>query len=277
MNAHALWRWVNEIDLLVSGLPSVIRNIQWTSNSMKLTVETWILNDNREAIFVVCIIWFWYLNYHINVEPWPGATVSSNVQDRWEEWVKCLFCHCRFAWKCRYFKFRSRHFLRFLVSAPSTRCKRFSDISSGPLSMRIFSEYPRFTAISSKARTTLCAEIIISISIDKTSRLKSSVTLKVRKRRPHVSASCIINRPALIECCRSCKRCQVVQQQVLFILSIKNPVLAENKSGVHACGFRRSPAYELHEKLLTSEAEIALSRFNEYQDHWFIVAYAVDN
>jgi len=66
-----------------------------------------------------------------------------------------------------------------------------SDISSGPLSIRIFSGYPRFATILASTRTTRCAGIFRSISIARASRLKSSTTLKVQKRRPHVSASCI--------------------------------------------------------------------------------------
>ena len=61
----------------------------------------------------------------------------------------------------------------------------------GPLSIRIFSGYPRFATILSRTRTIRCAGIFRSISIARASRLKSSTTLKVRKRRPQTSASCI--------------------------------------------------------------------------------------
>ena len=69
-------------------------------------------------------------------------------------------------------------------------CQRQRD-QFGPLSIRIFSGYPRFATILSSTLTTRCAGIFRSISIASASRLKSSTTLKVRKRLPHTSASCI--------------------------------------------------------------------------------------
>lgn len=51
--------------------------------------------------------------------------------------------------------------------------------------------YARFATILSNTLTTRCAGIFRSISIARASRLKSSTTLKVWKRLPQTSASCI--------------------------------------------------------------------------------------
>ncbi|KOO19957.1 hypothetical protein AC068_04305, partial [Morganella morganii] len=75
----------------------------------------------------------------------------------------------------------------------SAQCASVSDISSGPLSIRIFTGYPRAATILSNTRTTRWAGIFRSISIARASRLKSS--------SPETPAAdqCImhkINRPA---------------------------------------------------------------------------------
>lgn len=78
-----------------------------------------------------------------------------------------------------------------ITPCSSAHCASVSEISSGPLSIRIFSGYPRFATILSSTLTTRCAGIFRSISSASASRLKSSTTLKVLKRLPHTSASCI--------------------------------------------------------------------------------------
>ena len=73
----------------------------------------------------------------------------------------------------------------------SAQCASVSDISSGPLSIRIFAGYQRVATILSNIRTTRWAGIFRSISIARASRLKSSTILNVRKRLPQINASCI--------------------------------------------------------------------------------------
>ena len=73
----------------------------------------------------------------------------------------------------------------------SAHCASVRDTNSGPLSIRIFNGYPRFAMSLSSTMMTRCAGIFRSISIASASRLKSSTVLKIRKRRPQTSTSCI--------------------------------------------------------------------------------------
>ncbi len=70
-------------------------------------------------------------------------------------------------------------------------CVKTVDSDGSPLSIRIFNGYPRFATILSSTLTIRWAGIFRSNSIASASRLKSSTTLKVRKRLPQTSASCI--------------------------------------------------------------------------------------
>lgn len=65
------------------------------------------------------------------------------------------------------------------------------DSNGSPLSMRSMTGYPRLAVILSSTRTTRWAGRFRSISIDNASRLKSSTTLNVRKRRPLIRESCM--------------------------------------------------------------------------------------
>lgn len=78
-----------------------------------------------------------------------------------------------------------------ITSWASALCARASDISFGPLSIRLFSGNPRFATILFNTHSSCCAGIFRSISIARASRLKSPTTLKGRTRRPHVRAACI--------------------------------------------------------------------------------------
>lgn len=74
----------------------------------------------------------------------------------------------------------------FLRSAHSANAKA---MNSGPLSAWIFAGYPRQASIHYKVRMTRVAGKFRSSSMAKASRLKSSITLNVRNRRPFQSAS----------------------------------------------------------------------------------------
>ena len=62
-------------------------------------------------------------------------------------------------------------------------------MNSGPLSSRRRRGVPRVSISSSSARTTRADGRLVSISIRSDSRLKSSLTLKVRNCRPDHTAS----------------------------------------------------------------------------------------
>jgi len=62
-------------------------------------------------------------------------------------------------------------------------------MNSGPLSRRIDSGAPRTSTSSFKARMTRAAGKLVSTSMRRPSRLNSSMTLKVLKRRLDHSAS----------------------------------------------------------------------------------------
>ena len=57
-------------------------------------------------------------------------------------------------------------------------------MNSGPFSIRSLLGYPRLATTRSKTRVIRSVDKLISISMAKTSRLKSSTMLSVRKRRP---------------------------------------------------------------------------------------------
>ena len=70
-----------------------------------------------------------------------------------------------------------------------THSARAWAMNSGPLSKRMDSGVPRTSTNSSKARMTRAAGKLVSISMRRPSRLYSSITLNVLKRRPDHKAS----------------------------------------------------------------------------------------
>lgn len=126
-------------------------------------------------------------------------------------------------------------------------CQRQQD-QLGPLSIRIFSGYPRFATILSSTLTTRCAGIFRSISIASASRLKSSTTLKVRKRLPHTSASCIKSMDQLWFIASGVTSGTGLRTGRCCFPYGENSVSAGSKSGERAYGSVRCPACEGPEK-----------------------------
>lgn len=76
---------------------------------------------------------------------------------------------------------------------PRLSAHSFSSLqmNSGPLSILTASGFPRHKMILFNSFTTRWPLIEVSIAIPKASRLKSSITLRVRNLRPLLKASCI--------------------------------------------------------------------------------------
>ncbi|MCW0342270.1 hypothetical protein NB703_000363 [Pantoea ananatis] len=154
-----------------------------------------------------------------------------------------------------------------------TMCANVSETSSGTLSIRIFSGYPQFATILSSIVTSRCAGVFRSISIASASRLKSSTTLKVRKRRQHVRASCIkLIYQLWFSASGVRQRSRIAHRQALFTLTPKiqfqqavNPVYALVVPDVAL------PAQHL-KKFLKSVAGITFSRLCQPLNHRFITS-----
>ena len=63
------------------------------------------------------------------------------------------------------------------------------DVNSVPLSLTTMQGKPRISAIRSNARATRMPEIDVSTAVARHSRLKSSITQRIRNRRPSARAS----------------------------------------------------------------------------------------